>query len=107
MRRREFIAGLGAAASPVAVRTQQTDRPRRLPYSSGPLRIRARDLPICPVQAPTKFDLAINLKTARALSLTIPEPLFGHRRREDSVNPRESDFQLPFGSVFHAEGGTS
>jgi putative ABC transport system substrate-binding protein len=31
-----------------------------------------------PVQLPTKFELIVNLKTAKALDLTIPEPFLQH-----------------------------
>ena len=39
-----------------------------------------------PVQAPVKFELVVNLKTAKALGLTIPGDVLAARRRGDRVN---------------------
>jgi len=36
-----------------------------------------RDRADLPVQAPTKYELAINLKTAKALDLPVPSSLIG------------------------------
>jgi putative tryptophan/tyrosine transport system substrate-binding protein len=33
------------------------------------------DLPVLPVQLPTKFEMAVNLKTAKALGLTVPQSI--------------------------------
>lgn len=56
VRRHEFISLIGGAAAAWPARAQQS--PNNLP-----------------VEQPTKFKLVLNLKTAKALSITFPQTL--------------------------------
>lgn len=48
-----------------------------------------------PVQQPDKYTLTINLKTAKALDINIPQNASRHRRRGDRINPSHCGNRRP------------
>ena len=47
-----------------------------------------------PVEQATKFDLVINLKTAKAMGVTVPRRVIVRRRQGDRMNRREGPRRL-------------
>src|SRR5947208_3478354 len=75
MKRREFITLLGGAAgSLMSYGTRRTEASHQGGTYVGKILKGAKPAEL-PIMQPTKFEMVINLKTAKALGLTIPQSL--------------------------------
>jgi putative tryptophan/tyrosine transport system substrate-binding protein len=78
MKRRTFLAGLGSAAARdgglLSYGPDQADIFRRAATYVDRI-LRGAKPSELPVQLPTKFEMAVNLQTAKSLGLTVPQSI--------------------------------